>query len=92
MIRSSNPPLRPPARLIIERHVSEGGVIAVAGETFSVGRSLAYRILTITVAGRLLHVYLDGTLIKTLGRQSDKPIRQLHAQRATRRTRSNVAA
>ncbi len=79
----------PPAgQLVIERRVAEGGVISVAGEVFSVGRHLAYRIVTITVAGRIMHVYADGTLIKTLGRHTDTPIRQIRAQRTTRRTRN----
>ena len=33
--------------MVIERRVAERGVISVAGETFSVGRHLAYRIVTI---------------------------------------------
>lgn len=77
----------PEGQLVIERRVAEGGVISVAGETFSVGRHLAYRIVTIAVTGRLMHVYLNGTLIKTLGRQTDKPIRQIQPQETTRRTK-----
>jgi hypothetical protein len=50
----------PEGQLVIERRVAEGGIISVAGETFSVGRHLAYRIVTIAVTGRLLHVYVDG--------------------------------
>ena len=76
----------PDGQLVIERRVAEGGIISVAGETFSVGRHLAYRIVTIAVTGRLLHVYVDGTILKTLGRQTDKPIRQIRAQQTTRRT------
>ena len=77
----------PDGQLVIERRVAEGGVISVAGETFSVGRHLAYRIVTIAVCGRLMHVYLNGTLIKTLGRQTDKPIRQIQPQKTTRRNK-----
>ena len=82
----------PEGQLVIERHVTEGGVIAVAGETFSVGRHLAYRIVTITVDGRIMYVYADGTLIKTLGRDTNKPIRQIQAHRVTRRTKPAAAA
>lgn len=76
----------PEGQLVIERRVAEGGIISVAGETFSVGRHLAYRMVTVAVTGRLLHVYVDGTIVKTLGRQTDKPIHQIRAQRVTRRT------
>jgi len=42
------PPGKPPeGQMVIERRVAERGVISVAGETFSVGRHLAYRIVTI---------------------------------------------
>jgi transposase InsO family protein len=77
----------PKGQLVIERRVAEGGVISVAGETFSVGRHLAYRIVTIAVNGRIMHIYLNGTHIKTLGRQTDKPIRQIQPQKTTRRTK-----
>jgi len=37
------------------------------------GTRLAYRIVTVVVTGRLLDVYGNGTIVKTLGRQTDKP-------------------
>ena len=77
----------PEGQLVIEPHVTEGGMIAVAGETFSVERHLAYRIVTIAVDGRIMYVYADGTLIKTLGRDTAKPIRQTRTHRVTRRTK-----
>lgn len=40
--------------------VAEGGVISVAGESFSVGRHLVYRIVTVAVNGRFMHIYLNA--------------------------------
>ena len=58
----------------------------------NVSPSGSYRIVTIAVDGRIMYVYADGTLIKTLGRDTTKPIPQTRAHRVTRRTKDPAAA
>jgi hypothetical protein len=47
--------------------------------------------VNVVVTGRLLHVCVDGTIVKTLGRQTDKPIHQIQAHKTTRRSTASAA-
>ncbi len=79
-------PLETP--LVIERKVTDTGVIRVAYEQYSVGRHMAHRRVTVAVTSRLLQIYSDGKLVKTLARKNERDITRIRANKPRRQTRS----
>lgn len=73
------------APLVIERKVTDTGIIRIAYEPYSIGRHLAGRRVTVAVTGRLMQVYSDGGLVKTLARKGDRDITHIRANQPPRR-------
>lgn len=85
---SSDPNLDPlESPLVIERKVTDTGVIRIAYAPYSIGRHMAGRRVTVAIVGSLLHVYSDGRLIKTLARKNDRDISRIRANQPPRRGR-----
>jgi transposase InsO family protein len=79
--RPAGPPPRPGTEPVrVQRRVSSTGVITVAGQKISVGRSQAGRTVTVHVADITLTVDL-GDDTRTLQRSTDKPARWIKAHR-----------
>jgi transposase InsO family protein len=65
----------------IQRRVWVNGVISVAYQRIQAGRHLAGQIVTVRIEPTVLHVLLDGELIKTVPRRSEKEVRQIRAHK-----------
>jgi transposase InsO family protein len=66
---------------IIERRVARNGVISVSHQVFSVGAALAHKLVTVHIEDDLLHVYCDGTRVRTVLRTSRGEVRKKRARR-----------
>jgi hypothetical protein len=65
----------------VKRRVWTNGVISVAYQRISPGRHLAGQVVTVRIEPTVLHVLLDGELIKTVPRRSKKEVRQRRAHK-----------
>jgi hypothetical protein len=65
----------------VQRRVWVNGVISVAYQRIQAGRHLAGQVVNVRIEPTVLHVPLDGELIKTVPRRSDKEVRQLGAHK-----------
>ena len=73
------PPADPVAT--ITRKVASNGIISVSGQVFSVGAALARRLVTVHVDDDLLHVWCEGTRVRTVLRTSRGEVRKKNARR-----------
>ena len=65
----------------VKRRVWSTGYICVAMQRFCVGRHLAGQIVTVRIEPTVLHVLLDGELMKTVPRRSGKEVKQIRAHK-----------
>jgi hypothetical protein len=65
----------------VKRRVWTTGYICVAMQRFSVGRHLAHQVVTVRIEPTVLHVLLDGELVKTVPRRSGKEVKQIRAHK-----------
>jgi transposase InsO family protein len=65
----------------ITRKVARNGVISVSHQVLSVGAALAGRLVTVHVEDDLLHVYFEGTRVRTVLRTSRGEVRKKRARR-----------
>ena len=65
----------------IQRRVWVNGVISVAYQRIQAGRHLAGQIVTVRIERTVLHVLLDGELIRTVPRRFKKEVRQKRAHK-----------
>jgi len=68
-----------PSPTQVTRHVTVSGNISVTGQTFNVGKRYAGRTVVVDVGRTVLHIYLDGALVRSLPRKNNKPIVQFEA-------------
>lgn len=61
----------------VKRRVWTNGMIGVATQRLSAGRHLAGQIVTVRIESTVFHVLLDGELIRTIPRRSEKEVRQI---------------
>jgi transposase InsO family protein len=73
------PPADPLAT--VTRKVARNGVISVSHQVFSVGAALAGKLVTVHIDDDLLHVWCDGTRIRTVLRTSRGEVRKKRARR-----------
>ena len=65
----------------VERRVWTNGVISVADQRIQAGRHFAGQVVTVRIEPTVFHVLLDGELIKTAPRRSEKEVRQRRAHK-----------
>ena len=65
----------------VTRKVARNGIISVSGQAFSVGAALAGNIVTVYVGVDLLHVWWNGTLVRSVSRTSRGNVRKKNACR-----------
>jgi beta-lactamase regulating signal transducer with metallopeptidase domain len=76
-------PVEEPATITattVTRKVARNGVISVSHHVFSVGAALAHKVVTVEIEDELLHVWLDGTRIRTVLRTSKGEVRKRRAR------------
>lgn len=61
----------------VRRRVWRNGMIGVATQRLSAGRHLAGQIVTVRIEPTVFHVLLDGELIRTVPRRSEKEVKQI---------------
>jgi transposase InsO family protein len=66
--------------ITVTRRVARNGVISVSHQVFSVGAALAGRLVTVHIEDDLLHVWCDGTRIRTVLRTSRGEVRKKNAR------------
>jgi transposase InsO family protein len=76
---ATSPPPNQPGQ--IARLVHSNGVIVVTRQVCSVGRRYAGKQVTVRVEPRLLHVFCDGTFLKTIARTTTGEVTQVKAHR-----------
>jgi hypothetical protein len=80
--RPAGPPPRPSVEPVtVQRRPSATGVILVAGQKLSLGRSHAHTVVTVHVAEHTLTVEFPDGAQRTFGRTSTQPIRRFKAHR-----------
>lgn len=77
------PPIVPDRRSLteVQRRVWTNGVISVAYQRIQAGRHLAGQVVTVRIEPTVLHVLLDGELIKAVPRRSKKEVRRMRAHK-----------
>jgi transposase InsO family protein len=81
-VRPAGPPPRPSQEPIrIQRRASDTGVIVVAGQKVSLGRTHRGQEVEILVSETTLTIHLPGHDVRTIRRTTTKPIRNIKADR-----------
>jgi hypothetical protein len=70
----------PPIATTVTRKVARNGVISVSHQVFSVGAALAHKLVTVEIEDELLHVWCDGTRVRTVLRTSRGEVRKKRAR------------
>jgi transposase InsO family protein len=70
----------PTAKTTVTRKVARNGVISVSHQVFSVGAALAHKLVTVEIEDELLHVWCDGTRVRTVLRTSKGEVRKKRAR------------
>jgi transposase InsO family protein len=65
----------------VKRRVWANGMICVATQRLSAGRHLAGQIVIVRIEPTVLHVLLDGELVKTVPRRSGKEVKQIRSHK-----------
>lgn len=71
----------PDSLAAVTRRVTRNGIISVSGQALSVGSALAGDIVTVHVGDDLLHVWWNGTRVRTVPRTSRGAVRKKNACR-----------
>jgi hypothetical protein len=64
----------------VTRKVARNGVVSVSHQVFSVGAALAHKTVTVEIEDELLHVWCDGTRVRTVLRTSRGEVRKKRAR------------
>jgi hypothetical protein len=71
-----------PGHTEIQRRVWSNGVVRVAYQAVSVGRPYAGEVVTIRVQGGILHVFHDGSLLRSIPRTNRREVRYIRGRRS----------
>ena len=72
----------------VQRRVATRGHVGIAGLQYAVGCAYAGRLVTVRIEETVVHVLLDGKLIKTLPRRHDKEVSHIRPNKKHRSRRA----